>query len=79
RFSKGEFRFSDLKCGWFEIIFSNPIDLKKVWEGIHRLLVEYANPEALSAILELNGFGTLIKIYLIHHKRKWMTFTNTNV
>ncbi|KAL8151670.1 hypothetical protein V2J09_021478 [Rumex salicifolius] len=22
----------NLKCGWFEIIFSNPLDLKKVWE-----------------------------------------------
>ncbi|KAL8170786.1 hypothetical protein V2J09_022590 [Rumex salicifolius] len=85
RFIKDEVCFSDLKCGWFEIIFTNPLDLKKwyigfdphtesissldLWIRIHRLLVEYANYEALSAILELNGFGTLIKLDPIHNKR----------
>ncbi|KAL8128623.1 hypothetical protein V2J09_017778 [Rumex salicifolius] len=98
RYIKGEFRFSDLKCGWFEIILSNPLDLKKIWENrpYHisgQLLLlkqwyvglptEYANYDALSAILELNNFGTMIRLDPIHSKRKWMTFTrlcvNTDV
>ncbi|KAL8138305.1 hypothetical protein V2J09_004306 [Rumex salicifolius] len=44
RYIKGELGFSDLKCGWIEISFSNLLDLKKIWENrpyhiSHQLLV----------------------------------------
>ncbi|KAL8138406.1 hypothetical protein V2J09_004407 [Rumex salicifolius] len=46
-----------------------------LWIRIHKLPSEYANSDALSAILELNDFGTFIRLDPLHAKRKWMTFT----